>query len=281
MSIADGSGAPVADIEALTVRPVSAAGLDAGAGVLHRVEWTPLAAEQETPGNGSLDGSGDGSGLPGGVFDLVMAREAVGRGVAVPGAVVYVLASPVAAGVPEAVRVSAGEVLGVVQEWLAEERFASSRLVVVTRGAVAVAGDEDVDLGVAGVWGLVRAAQAENPGRFVLVDVDAGEEWRRVLGSVVASGEPEVAVRGGGVWVPRLVRAVVPREGRLEFGPDATVLVTGGTGGLGALVARHLVEVYGVGHLLLVSRRGGQAPGVAELVAELSGLGARVRVEAC
>ncbi|WP_436764555.1 SpnB-like Rossmann fold domain-containing protein, partial [Streptosporangium sp. V21-05] len=87
-----------------------------------------------------------------------------------------------------------------------EERFASSRLVVVTRGAVAVSETEDVDLGVAGVWGVVRAAEAENPGRFVLVDVDADEESWRVLGAVVASEEPEAAIRGGEAWVPRLAR---------------------------------------------------------------------------
>ncbi|WP_436764560.1 SpnB-like Rossmann fold domain-containing protein, partial [Streptosporangium sp. V21-05] len=64
------------------------------------------------------------------------------------------------------------EALGVVRGWLAEERFASSRLVLVTRGAVAVSEGEDVDPARAAVWGLVRAAQAEQPGRFVLLDVD-------------------------------------------------------------------------------------------------------------
>ncbi|AQA22905.1 KR domain protein [Rhodococcus sp. MTM3W5.2] len=60
-----------------------------------------------------------------------------------------------------------------------------------------------------------------------------------------------------------------------------TVLITGGTGGLGSLVARHLVGVHGVGSLVLTSRQGIAAAGAAELVAELTGLGARVRVVAC
>ncbi|WP_440074321.1 type I polyketide synthase, partial [Streptosporangium sp. OZ121] len=196
-----------------------------------------------------------------------------------PEAVVYAVVSPVA-DVLGAVRESAADVLGVVQGWLAEERFASSRLVVVTRGAVAVA-EEDVDLGVAGVWGVVRAAEAENPGRFVLVDVDGGEESWRALGAVVASEEPEAAIRAGEAWVPRLARAAASRGEGPEFDPEATVLVTGGTGGLGALVARHLVTAYGVRHLLLASRRGAQAPGAAELVAELTELGASVEVAAC
>ncbi|WP_415925776.1 type I polyketide synthase, partial [Streptomyces scabiei] len=63
--------------------------------------------------------------------------------------------------------------------------------------------------------------------------------------------------------------------------PSATVLVTGGTGGLGALVARHVVAVHGARSVLLVSRRGLDAPGARELVGELSQAGARVRVEAC
>ncbi|WP_439382359.1 type I polyketide synthase [Amycolatopsis lexingtonensis] len=63
--------------------------------------------------------------------------------------------------------------------------------------------------------------------------------------------------------------------------PDGTVLVTGGTGTLGGLLARHLVTTHGVRHLLLTSRRGAAAPGAAQLVAELTGLGADVRVESC
>jgi acyl transferase domain-containing protein/NADPH:quinone reductase-like Zn-dependent oxidoreductase/nucleoside-diphosphate-sugar epimerase/acyl carrier protein len=63
--------------------------------------------------------------------------------------------------------------------------------------------------------------------------------------------------------------------------PEGTVLITGGTGGLGALVARHLVTDHGVGHLLLTSRRGADAPGARELAAELAELGAEVRLAAC
>ncbi|WP_420836337.1 SDR family NAD(P)-dependent oxidoreductase, partial [Amycolatopsis lexingtonensis] len=63
--------------------------------------------------------------------------------------------------------------------------------------------------------------------------------------------------------------------------PDGTVLVTGGTGTLGGLLARHLVTTHGVRRLLLTSRRGAAAPGAAELVAELTALGADVRVESC
>ncbi|WP_307822993.1 SDR family NAD(P)-dependent oxidoreductase, partial [Streptomyces sp. CRB46] len=104
--------------------------------------------------------------------------------------------------------------------------------------------------------------------------------------AALASGEPEAVVVGGGVRVPRLARvvpdAVADGDGGagLEWG-RGPVLVTGGTGGLGRVVARHLVVERGVRELLLVSRRGPAAEGVEGLVAELSRAGARVSVEAC
>ncbi|WP_345598311.1 beta-ketoacyl reductase, partial [Streptomyces marokkonensis] len=164
---------------------------------------------------------------------------------------------------------------------------AGRRLVVVTRGAVGVdAGWGAVDPVGAAVWGLVRSAQVENPGRIVLLDV-AGDEPVPVgggLAGVLALGESEVAVRSGGVWVPRLVRlpaqAAASSSGSV-FREGGTVLVTGGTGTLGAVVARHLVGVHGVRSLVLVSRRGLGASGAAELKAELEGAGALVRVVAC
>jgi pimaricinolide synthase PimS1 len=130
------------------------------------------------------------------------------------------------------------------------------------------------------VWGLVRAAQAENPGRFVLLDLDKLDELSWFLPSAVTSGEPELAVRALELRVPRLVRAEAPAPA-ITLDPGGTVLITGGTGGLGALVARRLVTEHGVAHLLLASRRGEEAPGAAELRAGLAELGATVTIAAC
>jgi len=169
--------------------------------------------------------------------------------------------------VPERAREATRQVLAAIQELDAE-----TRLAVVTRGAVSVDG-EDVDPAVATVWGLVRAAEAENPGRFVLIDGDDGE-------AALATGEPEVAVRDGKVLVPRLV-AATPQAGELGWNPDGTVLITGGTGGLGAVVAKHLVTNHGIRRLLLTSRRGADAPGAAQLRDELTQLGAEVTIASC
>ncbi|WP_440089829.1 SDR family NAD(P)-dependent oxidoreductase, partial [Streptosporangium sp. LJ11] len=186
--------------------------------------------------------------------------------------------------VPEAIRRATNAVLAALQA-----ESGASPLVIVTHGAVVAVADEVPDLAQAAVWGLVRAAQAEQPGRFVLLDLGTEPFDEGTVGRALATGEPQVAVRAGQFLVPRLSRvaerAVVEPalsgDAGPVFGPEGTVLVTGGTGGLGALVARHLVTAHGVRHLLLASRRGAEAPGAAELVAELTELGASVRAAAC
>ncbi|MFH9405367.1 SDR family NAD(P)-dependent oxidoreductase [Streptomyces sp. NPDC017638] len=172
------------------------------------------------------------------------------------------------------VRVRVGEALALVQDFVADS--ADGRLVVVTRGAVSgVTGV--VDPATAGVWGLLRSAQAEHPGRIVLVDVPAGEDAD--VASVLALGEPQVALRDGRLCVPRLSPVAVQTPRRPGLDAAGTVLITGAGGALGGLVARHLVEEYGVRHLLLLGRRGGE--GARELAAGLEAVGASVRFVAC
>jgi acyl transferase domain-containing protein/acyl carrier protein len=183
-------------------------------------------------------------------------------------------------------------VLALLHEWLAEPRFAGSRLALVTRGAVATNAREDVgDLARAGVWGLVRSAQSEYPDRFVLLDVDGEESsWKALPMTVSAalhSNEPQLAIRSGRAFAPRLAPLAQPPDGApverdaAVVDAGATVLITGGTGALGALVARHVVTRHGVRSVVLTSRRGREAPGAAELEAELGELGAEVRIVAC
>ncbi|MGC5334049.1 type I polyketide synthase [Micromonospora sp. DT62] len=188
---------------------------------------------------------------------------------------------------PDAVRSATSQVLATVRSWLAADALAESRLVVVTRGAVSVGADDRVsDLGGAAVWGLLRSAQSEHPGRIVLADVD-GDVDAGLLGVLASvADEPsthggQVAVRSGGVFVPRLVRVVAPASVETPVVGDGVVLVTGGTGALGALVAEHLVSVHGVRSLVLVSRRGPEAAGAGELSERLTALGASVRIAAC
>ncbi len=193
--------------------------------------------------------------------------------------------------VVNAVRGVLHDVLATVQAWIADERFAGARLVVVSRNALAVQADDRIEgLASAAVWGLVRSAQSENPGCLMLVNVDGKESsWAALPGAVAAafeSDELQLAIRDGVVQAPRLARAVVDgglaRDGvarRLD--PERSVLITGGTGSLGALVARHVVAEHGVRSLVLASRRGADAPGASELKRALEDLGARVSLVGC
>jgi NAD(P)-dependent dehydrogenase (short-subunit alcohol dehydrogenase family)/acyl carrier protein len=142
---------------------------------------------------------------------------------------------------------------------------------VVTHRAVAATPDEDVlDLAAAPVWGLVRAAQTEHPGRFALIDVDDPA----AVPPAPATDRAVLAIRGGIAYTPRLAPSGAP----VTDAPDltgATVLITGGTGALGRLVARHLACGHGVRRLVLVSRSGGTAADVD------TGSEAEVEVVAC
>ncbi|MEV4240238.1 type I polyketide synthase [Nocardia sp. NPDC049737] len=173
-------------------------------------------------------------------------------------------------------------ILELVQEWLARDRFATNTLLIATRGAVALPGEHLTDLAGAAVWGLVRAAQAEGSGRIILVDADIRVD-ERLAAAIAAVGEPQVVVRASVFHTARLTRPATasPERGAAAAFGTGTVLITGATGGLGAVVARHVVVEHGVRSLLLVSRSGPRAEGVAALSAELEQLGAQVRVVAC
>ncbi|WP_345639390.1 type I polyketide synthase, partial [Rugosimonospora acidiphila] len=242
VQVRDGAGDLVAAASALSFRPLPAAGTDPGQGqAMHRVHWTSMP----TAPADSLDA------------DLVPLSGSAG-----------------AEGAHQTVR----HTLDLIQARLADD--ASAPLVLVTRGAVDT-GAGVTDLAAASAWGLVRSAQSENPGRFVLLDLDETTPLDDpVVGSAVASGESQLAIRAGAVLVPRLVRQA-PGELSVPWSASGRVLITGGTGRLGALVARHLVRVHGVRELLLVSRSGSAAEGAVELVAELAEAGARVEVVAC
>ncbi|GII95974.1 type I polyketide synthase [Sinosporangium siamense] len=262
----DAAGAPVAEVASLRTRLVSAgqvksAGIDPDS--LFEVTWTEIGVE--TTGTAPTTAF-DGDPVPGPDFLVVPVTPEVGKEVVT------------------AAHETAWEVLERLQRLLADERYAASRLVVVTTGAVAARDGESPDLAAAPVWGLVRVAQSEHPGRIGLVDLDpdGGAQDLRVALPAVAGGEPQVAVRGGVILAPRLTRPAphgrTASDGR--WNPEGTVLIPGGTGTLGALFARRIAAEYGTSHLVLVSRSGDRAPGARELAAELSAQGTKVTIVA-
>ncbi|WP_341874624.1 type I polyketide synthase, partial [Salinispora arenicola] len=265
---ADDTGALVVTMDSLVSLPVSAEQLETAAETsrdsLFRVEWTELSPATEEPASSwsTVTTAADVAALTG---SPSVASAAVLHAV----------------GGKDGALALTTRVLAVAQAWLTGEGLEDSRLVVMTRGAVP-GGDGTVsDPAGAAVWGLLRAAQAENPDRIVLVDTDSAGP-NPMLAAALASGEPQLAIRGTTLHAPRLAQAggQAP-DAPAVFRPEGRVLVTGGTGSLGAVIARHLVSRHGVRRLVLAGRRGTAGQGVPELVAELTERGADVSVAAC
>ncbi|MGC4808716.1 SDR family NAD(P)-dependent oxidoreductase [Micromonospora sp. DT233] len=294
----DPAGRPVASVDALTLRPLAAAPTrrsEPADDWLFRVDWVPVPVDDAVSGRCVLVGSDalaiaaplTTAGVPVESFaDLTALTAAVSTGMTLPELVLVCVTGRPGPAHPAtdpagAVRDVTAAALETVQAWLADDRFAGSRLAVVTRGALGTGDDRPDDLAAAAAWGLVRTAQSEHPGRFVLVDVDGQPESVLALPAALGCGEPQLAVRAGRVLAGRLARVAAPEGPDTGWDPDGTVLVTGATGALGGPVLRHLVTARGVRRLLLVSRRGPAAPGAAALRAELTALGADVTVVAC
>ncbi|MFE6748410.1 type I polyketide synthase [Kitasatospora purpeofusca] len=292
--ITEPSGRTVATVGSLTLRTASTAALRASAGSVFHVGWTPVTA-----GSGprpvtrwGLLGPRDERLLPAG-FPAEPPS-------ATPDALLLTCppSADSADADPAVVHAVAAEVLGRLQAHLADDSTARTPLVVLTRGATGPLGErpQPADFGAAAVWGLLRAAQLEHPDRFVLLDTEGPETegLGDALADLLATGEPQASLRGGVLHVPRLVRPSTATAATTAatttttatrpagaFGPsDGTVLLSGG-GSLAAVLARHLVAAHGVRRLLVLSRRGADAPGMPELTAELAGAGAELTSVAC
>ncbi|WP_433598100.1 SDR family NAD(P)-dependent oxidoreductase [Nocardia sp. CA-135953] len=258
LRLTDTAGQPVL-AATLRTRPVTPGQLPTATGPLYQLDWLP--AEFGGPATLSQlewDAAGDD------VAEIMVTR-----------------CTPPETGMTDRLASATKAISATLRRWLTDTRYDRSTLLVITQGAVAVTGTESIDPVAAAVWGLVRAAQTEHPSRFVLVDTDDQEFAQYFCATAATAGEPEIALRGRQARIPRL-RPMPPLSPSAEaaFGAG-TVLITGGTGGLGAIVARHLVRRHGIRHVVLTSRSGMEAAGAAELVAELAELGARVEVAAC
>jgi polyketide synthase 7 len=174
----------------------------------------------------------------------------------------------------------ASETLSLLQARIGSE--STARLWCLTSGAVVIDPNDVVDASAASHWGLARIAALEYPKVWGgVVDLPAVWDARTAarLCSVLTGTEDQVAIRPSGI-VARRLRRLTEAEPTGRWNARGTALVTGGTGALGGHVARWLAR-SGVDRLVLTSRRGPAAPGVTELIEELTALGAEVAVEAC
>ncbi|MDI5969358.1 SDR family NAD(P)-dependent oxidoreductase [Streptomyces sp. SL13] len=190
LAVADDTGAPVLSIGSLAVRPLAGGSLTAGeGGTLLKPEWIAITTAAAAVDEWLVADPAD------------VTATAAG---AEPRAVVLAVS-----GDPQAVVASTheltGHVLRQLRQWLSDDRFTSIPLVIATSGAVAAEREPVRDLAAAAVWGLVRSAQTEHPGRFVLLDADRAVD-ADVLGQVLAADEPQLAVREGRLLAARLTR---------------------------------------------------------------------------
>ncbi|WP_225726472.1 type I polyketide synthase [Nocardia sp. JCM 34519.1] len=276
LSLTDRQGVPVAEVDGIQFKQMRADHFGAvTANSLFQVQWREIPVGAAASRRPAVLGAADLAIDCDRYADLAQLRAALDGGAPAPE--VVLAPAPATGADPADVHAAAHRLLGLLQDWIAESRLAETELVVLTRSAVAVRDAAELtDLGQAALRGMVRSAQAEHPGRFRLVDLDAESQ----LSAALATAEPEVALRQWNSYVPRLVAAPAV-ERPAEFDPSGVALITGGTGALGAHLARHLVTEHCVRHLVLTSRRGADAPGAEDLAAELTELGAAVTVAAC
>ncbi|MFF4121874.1 acyltransferase domain-containing protein, partial [Streptomyces sp. NPDC001714] len=228
VSVTDATGEPVARVASLTVRHRTAAQPVRTGDPLLRLAWQPAPTRAARtvvrptawPVLGSLRLPEDIANV--GHRSVAALLASVPEEEPVP-SIVLMGADPADGDSAERADQLAELLLGVVQEWLAEDRLATARLVVLV---------DESDLAQS-VWrGLIRTAQAEHPDRFTLVAHDGSPESWHALGAALDAGEPEVALHAGTVEVPRLVRVTATPTPR-PLNPNGTVLITGGTGALG------------------------------------------------
>ncbi|MEW1547806.1 SDR family NAD(P)-dependent oxidoreductase [Streptomyces tsukubensis] len=226
VTVTDATGAPVAEARSLVLRPVSGNALRSSAiaeTALHRVVWPPKPlGPADDAGGGDWAWAGSVTALravTAGLVapdlchpDLAALRQALAAGAPIPETAVLVPPlqngdTPTASGVRALVR----ETVGGLQRWLADDRNTGTRLLVVTHRAVTTeAGEELRSPGQAALWGLLRSAQNEHPGRFTLADLDGLETSFRALPAALAGGEPQFALRDGTLRTPRLAPAAAP-----------------------------------------------------------------------
>ncbi|MGW9499303.1 SDR family NAD(P)-dependent oxidoreductase, partial [Streptomyces prasinus] len=302
MQVADPAGRPVAEVDGLAIREATAEQLRSTDAVehLYHVDFrpSPIPQERETPAGGTwlLGGNTE-------ISETLGARHVADVGAllacldderdAPARLVVDATAADVPPGGDAAYRLTA-DTLRTLRSLVGDPRLAEAELVWITRSATDA--DEELrDLAHAPLWGLLRVARSEYAERVIrLIDLGGAADDALLPRALALPGEPEIAIRGGEIRTPRLVRATAaptagtpgeeaPRPPAARpLAPDGSVLITGGTGELGRALAGHLVREHGVRHLVLTSRRGLEAPGAVELVEELTRSGAEsVQVLAC
>ncbi|MDH6543552.1 type I polyketide synthase [Streptomyces sp. SPB4] len=306
LEITDGLGEPVASVASLTLRRMRPEDLASDAAALLETDWQPLEPGPAPTGALALLGPAPATdpatrsanepatdpataladalaplGVPVSTHPDLEALERAAEAAEAPTTVLHLLDLPEPAEPDDPARhahEASWRTAGLLRRWTASPLARTARLVLV------VPAGNPAGTTQGAVRALLRTAQAEHPGKFLVVELDGRPRSWTALPGALTVDEREAAVRDGKLLAPRPVRRPeTPAAPGTAPAPatDGTVLITGGTGGLGAVVAEHLVRHHGVTDLLLLSRSGAAGPRAGELAAVLRGLGARVTLAAC
>ena len=300
LRLCDPAGQLLAEIDELIMRSVSPQSLQqvapGGGGELYAVQWLAQPAPAERPVAGVWAVVGTDPLAQTVTTELARAGLPVQHWpeyaqliAAVPESAMAGLVRIADSRVPDsaaAVQEACAGLLAELQDFTSQAPLTGCRYVLLTQRAVAAqAGEAVAGLAQAALWGLVRTARSEHPEHpFLLLDLDAAPaSYAQLVAALADKKQPEAALRQGVRLVPRLVRVASGSDSPLPTPLSAagTVLVTGGTSGLGAEVARHLATQHGIKHLLLTSRQGAATSGVEVLTEQLEALGCTVRIAAC
>ncbi|WP_191500065.1 beta-ketoacyl reductase, partial [Mycobacterium simulans] len=254
-------------------------------GSLFQLDWPalPTFPQAECPDSWAL--VGDYKHLPDGLHHLPTYPDLTHPDLADTDLVLWALPTNVTGDPLHQLHALTQHTLTQLQHWLARPDTLNTQLAVLTRQAVATGADDRApDLAHAATWALLHTTQNEHPNRITLIDTTHDTNGLiNILATLNRTlTEPQLALRHGSAHTPRLSPTTgTPQRSPADWDRRGTVLITGGTGILGGLFAEHLITRYGMEHLLLISRRGLDAPGAAELRQRLPQLGAEVTITAC
>ncbi len=237
LELADAAGLPVLSVGSMLVRPISAEQLSAavaaaaGAGAGQRLVelvWSPVSVD---PHDGAAVSVTSWSDIHTGNADT---NGHSGAGAEV---VVWEYRDDAGADVVASAHAATHRVLDVLQSWLAQDR--AGKLVVLTHGAVGLPDEPITNLAAAAIWGLVRSAQTENPGRLMLIDTDAPVD----LAFTAKSDEPQLLIRANTTYTARLTPTTTHPILQPPDAESAWRLSAGGGGTLEDLVLEPCPQV--------------------------------------
>ncbi|MDI5940201.1 SDR family NAD(P)-dependent oxidoreductase, partial [Micromonospora sp. DH15] len=286
VAMTDASGAPVATVDALTLRAVDVTRLRGGVSPL-RVDWPVLAMPSAQPAQPWRKGVVVGAD-PLGLcerFEGLTAADAIPDDASVDIIFLHCGSDGEDGDSLAAAHAVAERTLHQLQQWLTNPHLTHTHLVILTQHAIPTTPHPPINLPTTTTWGLIRTTQTENPGRITLIDHDHHPTTNHTITTALTTGHPQLAIRNNHLHTPQLTptttTATATANPHPTLDPNGTILITGGTGTLATHIAQHLITHHHIKHLLLLTRTGPHTPHAQQLHQHLTNLGAHPTITTC